>query len=227
MAANTIDLTTAIHWISTWRTNPDTGVKAFFIPKDDLTDLMNDTTCVGVRAYLAFGNEDGLPAESKLLLVDVDDNGTSTGADNLNNGIYDFTKPCPSNCDVNSPLYTLVNDGSRPPVGGNMISLDDAISWITAWRANPDTGVKAFFIPKSDITDLLADARCIGARAYLAWGTPDSDPAEPKLILVNVEGDITRGGNDIIMNGIYDFTKPCPSNCDVTSQLYTLIQQQY
>lgn len=219
---NTIDQTTAISWISAWRANPDSQVKAFFIPKEDLTDLMQDSNCTGVRAYLAFGNEDGGAPESKVLLVDVEGDIAKGGTDNLTNGIYDFTKPCPSYCDVTSPLYTTVDDGSNPPLGDNRISLADAINWIRTWQSAPVLDTKAFFIPKDDVTNLLRDDTCIGVRAYLAFGSDGRDPAEAKLLLVNVNEDATGASIDVIMNGIYDFTKPCPSYCDVNSPLYTL-----
>ncbi|MBL7885293.1 MAG: hypothetical protein JNJ52_00980 [Flavobacterium sp.] len=218
---NTISQSTAISWITAWRANPDDKVKAFFIPVDDLTNLMLDENCIGVRAYLAFGNEVGAP-EAKLLLVDVEGDISKGGTDNLSNGIYDFTKPCPSFCDVSSPLYTAIDDGSNPPLGDNRISLTDAVNWIKAWRENPDLGVKAFFIPKDDITNLLKDGDCVGVRAYLAFGNDGEDPTESKLLLVNVNEDSTGVSKDVIMNGIYDFTKPCPSFCDADSPLNTL-----
>lgn len=165
---------------------------------------------------------DSSPAEAKLVLVSVDGDISQGGTDNIANGIYDFTQPCPSTCDSNSPLNTLVNDGQRLPTGPNMISETTAIDWITAWRNAPVTTVKAFFIPKSDLLDLMNDSNCIGARAYLAFGTPDSSAAEAKLVLVDVEGDITKGGTDNLSLGIYDFTQPCPSTCDSNSPLFTL-----
>lgn len=220
--ANTIDLTTAINWISTWRRSPDSGVKAFFIPVIDFSSLMQDSNCIGVRAYLAFGNTDGNPAEAKLLLVDVEGDISTGGTDVVANGIYDFTRPCPSKCDVNSPLYTLDGSGRYPVVPGNTIDIQTAVNWARDWRSNPDPGVKAFFIPKDDITGLLRDSSCTGVRAYLGWGSNDSKNSEAKLMMVNVEGDINNGGTDNIDNGIYDFTRPCPSKCDTTSSLYTL-----
>jgi hypothetical protein len=221
--ANTIDLTTAISWISAWRSKPDTGVKAFFIPVIDFSSLMQDENCIGVRAYLAFGNSDGNPAEAKLLLVDVEGDISTGGRDVVGNGIYDFTQPCPTTCDVNSPLYTLDGSGQYPIVPGNTIDIRTAVDWATQWRQSPDTSVKAFFIPKDDITDLLKDSTCIGVRAYLGWGSNDGKNLEAKLMMVNVEGDITNGGTDNITNGIFDFTQPCPTTCDTTSSLYTLI----
>ena len=218
---NTINETTAISWISAWRANPDSQVKAFLIPIDDLTNLMTDQNCIGVRAYLAYGSQDGTP-ESKLVLVDVEGDISRGGTDNLSYGIYDFTKPCPSKCDTSSPLYKAVDNGSKPPTGNNRISLTDAVQWISDWRKSPDTGVKAFFIPKDDITDLLRDTNCVGVRAYLAYGSDGQDPVEAKLLLVNVELDGKGQEVDVIMNGIYDFTKPCPSKCDTNSPLFTL-----
>jgi hypothetical protein len=231
MSTPTLDLFTAQAWISAWRANPVQDVKAFFIPVDDMLAFFDDPlyTGIGVRAYLAFGNFPGKTPEPKLVMVDVNSDGT----DNLN-AIYDFTSPCPQTCDTASPLYTLINDGSNPPAGGNKILLSDAITWITDWRnivkQGPYPDVKAFFIPKDDIIDLLSDANCIGARAYLAWGTTDTNPSEAKLVLVDVQGDISipDGSKDMIMEGLYDFTSPCPQTCDFSSQLYTLLaKDQY
>lgn len=223
MATNTIDLTTAIAWITAWRQSPKTGIKAFFIPKDDMSDLMLDESCIGVRAYLAYGNQEGLPAEAKLLLVDVDGNLSDGGTDNLTNGIFDFTSPCPTFCDVTSPLYTL-DVKTYPIIGGNAITLEMAIDWEKAWIAAPDLGVKAFFIPKVDIQKLLNDTNCIGARAYLGWGDTDNKAPEAKLMLVSVDPTENNPdyGVDNIANGIYDFTSPCPTFCGVNSPLNTL-----
>ncbi|MBP9792901.1 MAG: hypothetical protein KBC56_02780 [Flavobacterium sp.] len=221
MAQNTIDETTALAWISAWRATPVAGIKAYFIPKDDLTDLMNDANCIGVRAYLALGNVARMAPEAKLLLVDVDANGTN-GTDILANGIFDFTSPCPAYCDTTSPLYTLDDTGQYPVVPGNTIDIKTAVAWATQWRSTPDMGVKAFFIPKSDIQDLLTDPNTIGVRAYLGWGSNNSKSSEAKLMIVNVEGNIATGGTDNITTGIFDFTKPCPAYCDVMSPMYTL-----
>lgn len=222
--SNTIDKATAISWITDWRRNPDPGVKAYFIPRSDFADLMQDTNCIGVRAYLAYGNTDGNPPEAKLLLVDVEGDISTGGTDIIENGIYDFTKPCPTYCDVTSPIYTLQAGGQYPVVAGNTISIQTAIVWATSWRQNPDENVKAFFIPKSDIIDLLLDTDCLGVRAYLGLEYPTKKSvAIPKLMLVNVDDNGSPTGKDNIDNGIFDFTKPCPTYCDVTSPLYTLI----
>ena len=43
----------------------------------------------------------------------------------------------------------------------------------------------------------------------------------------NVHKDIVEGNKDVNLSkmsgtGIYDFIKPCPNNCDLTSPLYNL-----
>ncbi|WP_055447564.1 hypothetical protein [Lacinutrix mariniflava] len=90
---------------------------------------LNDDTNSGVRAYMAIKRPDGTPATAqteKLLLVgtiqdcngihrDIVHDEKSSGCTdrkveiavaNLNggSGIFDFTAPCPDNCDPNSPL---------------------------------------------------------------------------------------------------------------------------
>ncbi len=102
MAENEITLETAQSWAANWRKKQPDNVKAFFIPQEDIIELysiINKTKDMGVRGYLGI-KEDG---EYKLMLVAVD----SDGSDMVDDGIYDMTKPCPSFCDIKSPLYTL------------------------------------------------------------------------------------------------------------------------
>lgn len=103
MAENTITLQQAQEWATTWRSNPSNTVKAHLIPNLDITQLLNETNVVDVRAYIGV-DENGI---NKLMLVGVDINGNDLIDDTNKQYIYDFTKPCPSTCDVDSPLYTL------------------------------------------------------------------------------------------------------------------------
>jgi hypothetical protein len=222
MEKNTIDEATAISWISAWRAKPVAGIKAYFIPIADLAGLMKDTKCIGVRAYLAFGGIAPNQPEAKLLFVDVDSSAPN-GKDMIGNGIYDFTKPCPTYCDVNSPIYKLDRSVQYPVVPGKTIDIQTAVDWATNWQATPDNSVKAYFILKEVIQQLLLNSNSIGVRAYLGWGTSDPKVGpEAKLMLVSVEGDIKTGGTDNVGKGIFDFTKPCPAYCDTTSSLLTL-----
>jgi len=75
----------------------------------------------GVRSYMAIDTANGTGEDNgygeKLVIVGTTyDDETKVHKDIIKNpqdpnskdsGIYDFTYPCPSTCDVNSPLYTV------------------------------------------------------------------------------------------------------------------------
>lgn len=86
-----------------------------------ITDKMNNA---GVRAYLGINPKESEGFGEKLLIVatrkdkngdiiDIVEGRTITTDEEceqlasglIGSGIYDFTRPCPSNCDRNSPLY--------------------------------------------------------------------------------------------------------------------------
>ncbi len=69
----------------------------------------------GVRAYFAVkqGDQD-LPDDVTALIVPVDlrgkdivSDGNSLGEEGDDTDIYDFTTPCPTECDVDSPLFVI------------------------------------------------------------------------------------------------------------------------
>lgn len=97
---NTISLNTAKEWAARWRAN--SGLKGFWIPKEDIAQMWAHQGEVDIRAYLGVDSE----GEPKLMLV-----GVVEGKDQINEGekhfIYDFTKPCPNVCDPTSPLFTV------------------------------------------------------------------------------------------------------------------------
>ena len=121
---NTIDLPVAINLCNNWRAAFSTAfpdvpqidvLRGFRIPIDDITALANMTEAVAVRSYLAMDNPND-PTTIKILLVPIVVDSTGQEVDKLINDavqppaslIYDFTQPCPVQCDVTSPLYGLV-----------------------------------------------------------------------------------------------------------------------
>lgn len=100
---NAITLETAQQWAKTWRSDPENTVKAHLIPQIDVTELLAEDDVVDIRAYIGVDGN----GVNKLMLVGVDAAGNDLINDAAGQYIYDFTKPCPSTCDVNSPLYTL------------------------------------------------------------------------------------------------------------------------
>ncbi len=98
---------------------------AILIPIDDLLSIIKQYETVdeegnitnklrGVRAYFAVkATDQELPDDITALIVPVDLQGNDVvvnpdklgGVDDTE--IYDFTKPCPTECDVKSPLYDI------------------------------------------------------------------------------------------------------------------------
>lgn len=103
MAENTITLEQAQKWAQSWRNNPNTKVIAFLIPEVDLTQVMAERNTVNVRTYLGIDEDNN----SKLMIVGVDSNGNDLIDDKNGQYIYDFSKSCQPECDVNSPLFNL------------------------------------------------------------------------------------------------------------------------
>jgi len=113
---NTIDQPTAVAWTTAYRGRVPTGsVRAFLIPVSDLLQVASEVIEKGdqgnpmVRAYLAY---DASKNEDKLVIVGTNEDDStlpSTYYDMLPSAnptysIWDFTLPCPTYCDDNSPL---------------------------------------------------------------------------------------------------------------------------
>ncbi len=112
------------------------------------------------------------------------------------------------------------------------ITLAEAISWTTAWRSSPTTSARAFLIPIEDMQGVINEISGQGgspcARAYLAM-----DGGEEKLVIVGTSQETQKDGSVIYRdllpavgedpatasNAIYDFTTPCPTECDPSSPL--------
>jgi len=113
-----IDLDTAQTWTAEWRSeesnyNSHNQCNAFLIPVQDLQGVLaemgNPTNNAYVRGYLGVDPTDNT---EKFIIVGTQYN-SRTGvyedllpnADNSNGySIWDFSKPCPPNCDENSSL---------------------------------------------------------------------------------------------------------------------------
>ena len=119
---NTIDLITAEIMCSNWRAAfssafptvpPMQVLRGFRIPIADINALAEEHGAIAVRIYMAMEN----PADAsslKMLLVPVILNSQGQEVDKIMDVepiappqyyIYDFTQPCPIQCDYNSPLF--------------------------------------------------------------------------------------------------------------------------
>ena len=92
-----IPLADAKTWAKSWQTNPPKPLaKAHLIPLEVLQELLEIPEVANVRAYMGVDTT----GAQKLMFVGVDCNG-----DDMTNTVYSGTQPCPTCCDINSPLY--------------------------------------------------------------------------------------------------------------------------
>ncbi|WP_343330909.1 hypothetical protein [Polaribacter staleyi] len=121
---NTISLDEAKKWAENWRNlesdyNKYHKCRAFNIPKIDLQEVLAEDGVESIRAYIGVKESTNSKGEKeyeeKLMIVGVDENGkdmlpSATKGNTLaaesadDSGIFDFTDPCPSACDSDSPL---------------------------------------------------------------------------------------------------------------------------
>ena len=116
---NIISLKIAKNWANRWRNkesnyNLHHECRAFNIPLIDLQEVIKEEGVTSVRGYIGVEEkivEGEVVFEEKLMIVGVDANGkdmissidgVSLSSDS--NDIFDFTTPCPTVCDTESPL---------------------------------------------------------------------------------------------------------------------------
>ncbi|TDE27805.1 hypothetical protein E0I61_13930 [Flavobacterium ranwuense] len=114
----------------------------------------------------------------------------------------------------------------------NTIPLIEAQRWAKRWAKkegnyNKHHELHAFLIPKVDLIEVLAED-VDAVRAYIGI----DDHGVEKLMIVGTKYDpVTKIYVDMITVGvgnataeqddIYDFTRPCPTDCDPSSPLLT------
>jgi hypothetical protein len=106
MSKNTITLETAQQWAARWKEAQQNGteapVTAFLIPGIDVTQVMNERNVLDVRAYLGIDGEN----TERLMIVGVDADGNDMIDESNGYFIYDFSQPCPTNCNKKAPYIS-------------------------------------------------------------------------------------------------------------------------
>jgi len=100
-------------------------------------------------------------------------------------------------------------DGSE----GSTVSLTDAGNWTENYRDDNPGAVKAHFIGKDLVRDIITQAGCKGIRVYHAV----DDAGLTELIFVGAKSN----EDDMIETGdvIADRSVPCPNNCGAANDL--------
>ncbi|MCU0421967.1 MAG: hypothetical protein MUC81_04070 [Bacteroidia bacterium] len=84
-----IDITEASTLTTNYRNANPNGIKAFFMGRDILLDILNQQGCMGIRVYYGLDNA----GAQKLVFVGADANG-----DDMLGLIADKGRPCPEDC---------------------------------------------------------------------------------------------------------------------------------
>lgn len=79
---------------------PDNGVRAYLAIDEDLVDKPGK----GEKLVIV-GTTREVESGGKIVHRDIINTGGATLEKAEDTGIYDFTHPCPNDCDPNSPLY--------------------------------------------------------------------------------------------------------------------------
>jgi hypothetical protein len=104
---NAIPFDTAKKWVDNWKASDHRLVNQqgqdiinFFVPKIDLSEVLNEKGTNAVRTYLGI-DETG---EFHLLIAAVDSDDNVLVDPKLGQYVYDFTRPCPPTCSKNDPF---------------------------------------------------------------------------------------------------------------------------
>ena len=91
-----ISLADAEALVDNFKTKFPSEIKASFIGIENIQNLLNQEGCIGIRVYYGYDSVEG-----RLSPVFV---GVNSDGEDMTDLIMDRSKPCPPDCDANSPL---------------------------------------------------------------------------------------------------------------------------
>lgn len=98
------------------------------------------------------------------------------------------------------------------PNSGSKITLQDGQTLVSAFRTKFPKEIKAAFVGVETLNLILNQTDCIGVRIYNGY---NADLGGLAPVLVGVDST----GKDMTNGIIIDRLKPCPDECDETSDL--------
>lgn len=99
------------------------------------------------------------------------------------------------------------------PNSGSVIDLSEAQGYVTEFKKCFPKEIKALYVGKNHVRQILAQDDCIGIRIYNGYS---ADEGRLSHVLVGVDSD----GNDMTSGVIVDRMIPCPNSCDINSPLF-------
>lgn len=207
-------------------------LNAFLFHRNELNCIQDEEGSDAIRFYMGL-KESGC---ADMLAVGVTASKNDIIQKSKESKVYNFPMPCPSTCDISSPLYhtnsvskceeeihhTVVNNLPEFSCKERLqeLSIGEAFAWTLAWQQQYD--VKSFLFGLDQL--FLAMDRVNASRARIYFGMDREEKVHAIMVGVNDKGE------DIITTHCQaNMISPCGRNtvliseCDATSPLYHTI----
>lgn len=229
---NAISIEQAFEYTARWQ--QQYPLNAFLFHKNELQCLQNENDSVGIRFYMGIKENDSVDMLAVGTNASYDDIINEEGS---NSGVYNFPMPCPSTCDITSPLYhgfesSNMEKYSEKNKTDNFlikscielleeISLEQALKWTLNWQKL--YSIKSFHFSIDQLNLAMLNEEVSRVRIY--FGLNENDHI--KTIMVGVDDN----GKDIIRDTCQmSEVSPCGigtvliQECDESSPLYHTIE---
>ncbi|MEP0263812.1 hypothetical protein [Dokdonia sp.] len=204
-------------------------LNAFLFHRNELNCIQEEEGSDAIRFYMGL-KKNGC---ADMLAVGVTASKNDIIQNSENSKVYNFPMPCPSTCDISSPLYhtnsiSQCNEEIQHTVVNNLpelsckerlqeLSIEEAFSWTLAWQQQYD--IKSFLFGLDQL--FLTMDRMNASRVRIYFGIDKEGKTLAIMIGVNDKGEdvetaycqvnkISPCGKDAIL----------VSECDASSPLY-------
>ncbi len=219
-----ISLEKATEYTENWQTT--NSIKAFLFHRNEIDCIRREQAAEKVHFYMGLND-----ATVEMIAVGATAVGQDIIGNSKNSKVYNFAMPCPSTCDILSPLYHGAKIASDPihfrtPPDGlscierlQEISMEDAFTWTLAWQEKHD--IKSFMYDLEQLSIAMNMTNSSSVRIY--FGLDDTADSSAFSIMVGVD---EYGKDDITQLLQVNKTVPCSKNnkfashCDQKSPLY-------
>lgn len=206
-------------------------IKAFLFHREELFRIISNDDAKFVRFYMG---QNGVVIH--MLIVGVDELKRDIVIEGPHSGVFDFALPCPSTCDLTSPLFHVnernemnaisgVNQTALSIKGINLaqeLSYDTAVNWTREWQENHD--VKSFLFDVEQLESALNKVVTIESnsvtRLRIYFGLKGEEVCAI-IIGINETGvDIPTEVLQVNECSACGLSGDSETTCDVTSPLY-------
>jgi len=201
-------------------------LKAFLFHRNEIDCIRAEVMAEKVHFYLGLND-----TTVEMIAVGVNSSGNDIIGNKDHSKIYNFAMPCPSTCDMRSPLYhgniiknnpvTFINppDGLECIERLQEIPKEEAFRWTLAWqKAHP---IKSFLYDLDQLIRAMDMTASSSIRIYFGLDTKNDDKVCSIMVGVNDNGeDDVKALLQINKNAPCSKASKFSEVCDEKSPLY-------